>query len=238
MIIFDFLLSLYCWTVIIVFTVCFGVFAIAASFISPAISNKTAKLWGTFILKLCGINVKVYGEENLSTKNSYIITSNHQSYFDIFTLLAFLKPDFRFIAKKSLFEIPFLGWSMTRLGYVPIDRKNIRSALKSVKKAVELTKNNTSILIFPEGSRSSDGSLQDFKKGGLNMLTREENIYVLPVVVKGTVEILRKGGFSIRPFRKVELHILKPMITGKEKGLLEKIENGMRDILELPIQSC
>ena len=167
---------------------------------------------------------------------SYIITSNHQSYFDIFILLACLDINFRFIAKKSLFKIPFLGQSMKRLGYIPIDRENLRNALKSVKKSTELLKNKTSILIFPEGTRSSDGKLSSFKKGGLNMFLKQGGMTVLPVVIKGTINILRKNSLTIHPGKTVELRILKPLDAAAEKGdsniIIEKIENETRAILE------
>ena len=261
-----FFLSLYCWTVIAVLTVVLGIFTVLSSFISPAVSLNIAKVWGRLILKICGIKVRVI--INPATSNfkknsgisktlgvkgaqgagvypenskSYIITSNHQSYFDIFVLLACLSIDFRFVAKKSLFKIPFLGQSMKRLGYIPIDRENLRSALKSVKAGAELLKNKTSVLIFPEGTRSLDGKLLSFKKGGLNMFLKQDNISVLPVAIKGTVNILRKNSLTIHPGKTVELHILQPievseknkgLMSGKEDGIIKTIEDEIRAALE------
>ena len=236
----DFLLSLYCWTVISVLTVILGILAVIFSFFSVDTSQSIAKLWGKVILKACMIKVNVAGAENISPQKSYIITSNHQSYFDIFVLLASLDLNFKFIAKASLFKIPFLGRSMKRLGYIPIDRENLRSALKSVKKSTELIKNKTSILIFPEGTRSLDGKLLSFKKGGLNMLLKQGGITVLPVAIKGTVNILRKNSLAVHPGQKVELHILKPieiseknkgLTSGKEDGIIKKIEEEIRAAL-------
>ena len=231
----NFLLSLYCWTVISALTVILGILAVITSFFSANTSQSIAKLWGVLILKACRVKVDITGSENLSPENSYIITSNHQSYFDIFVLLARLDTGFRFIAKKSLFNIPFLGRSMKRLGYIPIDRENLRSALKSVKKSTEMLKNKTSILIFPEGTRSPDGKLSSFKKGGLNMFLKQGNMTVLPVVIKGTINILRKNSLAVHPGQTVELHILKP-IDAAEKGdsnlIIEKIEQETRAVLE------
>lgn len=225
MILLNFLLSLYCWTVIVFVTVLLGGFAGIVSFVSPKVAHNSAKLWGKLILKLCLIKVNVYGEKNIialtshSTaskveKNSggrsgfYIITANHQSYFDIFILLAYLPMQFKFIAKKSLFNIPILGLSMKRLGYIPIDRENLRSALKTVKETTEVLKNNISILLFPEGTRSVNGKLSSFKKGGLNMFLRLKGAKVLPIAIKGSIEILKKNSFAIHPGKTVELHIL------------------------------
>ena len=232
----NFFLSLYCWIIISVFTIILGIIAVITSFFSANISQKIARLWGKVILKLLGIKVSVDGLENLDPSKSFLITSNHQSYFDIFVLLAHLDLDFRFIAKRSLFKIPFLGQSMKRLGYIPIDRKDLRSALKSVKAGAEALKNKTSILIFPEGTRSPDGKLLSFKKGGLNMFLKQGNMTVLPVVIKGTANILSKNSLTIHPGKTVELGILKPL-NAAEKGdgsgiIIEKIENEIRAILE------
>ncbi|MHB8232531.1 MAG: lysophospholipid acyltransferase family protein [bacterium] len=213
----NFILSLYCWTVISVFTVILGILAVAASFFSENISNKIAKLWSILILKACRIKVNITGAENLSPEKSYIITSNHQSYFDIFILLAYLNVNFKFIAKKSLFGIPFLGQSMKRLGYISIDRENLRNALKSVKKSTELLKNKTSILIFPEGTRSLGGELLSFKKGALNMFLKQGNVTILPVAIKGTADILMKNSFVIHSGKTVELKILKPIAPENSK---------------------
>jgi 1-acyl-sn-glycerol-3-phosphate acyltransferase len=124
---------------------------------------------------------------------------------------------------------------MKRLGYIPIDRENLRSALKSVKAGTELLKNKTSILIFPEGMRSPDGRLLSFKKGGLNMFLKQGGMTILPVVIIGTVNILKKNSLAIHPGKTVELHILKPLNV-VEKGdsavIIEKIEQGTHKALE------
>ena len=230
----NFFLSLYCWIIISVFTVTLGILAVITSFFSANISQKIARLWGKVILKLLGIKVSVDGLENLDPSKSFLITSNHQSYFDIFVLLACLDTNFSFIAKKSLFNIPFLGWSMKRLGYIPIDRENLRNALKSVKKSTELLKNKTSIFIFPEGTRSPDGKLLSFKKGGLNMFIKQGSMAVLPVVIKGTINILNKNSLTIHPGKTVELHVLQPVGCGRENSadVIEKIEQETRSVLE------
>ncbi|MGC8555311.1 MAG: lysophospholipid acyltransferase family protein [Candidatus Acidulodesulfobacterium sp.] len=237
---YSFFKSLYCWVIISFSTVIFGMFAVASSFFGEKIPQAIAKLWSKIILKACFIKVDITGAENISTQKSYIITPNHQSYFDIFVLLASLDLNFKFIAKASLFKIPFLGWAMKRLGYIPIDRENLRSALKSVKKSTELIKNKTSILIFPEGTRSLDGKLLSFKKGGLNMFLKQGGITVLPVAINGTVNILRKNSLAVHPGQKVELHILKPievseknkgLTSGKEDGIIKTIEYEIREVL-------
>jgi 1-acyl-sn-glycerol-3-phosphate acyltransferase len=233
----NFILSLYCWTVISVFTVILGILAVAASFFSENISGKIAKLWGILILKACRIKVNITGAENADHSKSYLIVSNHQSYFDIFVLLACLDLNFKFIAKASLFKIPFLGWSMKRLGYIPIDRKNLKSALKTIHGVNSKLKTNksSSVLIFPEGTRSGDGKLSSFKKGGLNkMLANSDNI--LPVAISGTYKVLKKGSIAIYPKNDIKLTVLKSITVNNDNGIIktddEFILNIQKNIAE------
>ena len=124
---------------------------------------------------------------------------------------------------------------MKRLGYIPMERDNLRSAYESVKESIQNLKSNSSILIFPEGTRSSDGNLNNFKRGGLNMLLRQKGACVLPVAIIGSINVLKKNSILIHPGREVELHILQPVIiddkkTNKNKYdmLIEEIENRTR----------
>ncbi|MHB1661440.1 MAG: lysophospholipid acyltransferase family protein [bacterium] len=233
----NFFLSLYCWTVISVFTVILGMLAAIISFFSENISGKIAKLWGILILKACRIKVNITGSENIDRSKSYLIISNHQSYFDIFVLLACLDLNFKFIAKASLFKIPFLGWSMKRLGYIPIDRKNLKSALKTIHGVNSKLKTNKSwsVLIFPEGTRSSDGKLSSFKKGGLNkLIANSDNI--LPVAISGTYKVLKKGSIAIYPKNDIKLTVLKSITVNNDNGVIktddEFILNIQKNIAE------
>ncbi|MCL4321191.1 MAG: 1-acyl-sn-glycerol-3-phosphate acyltransferase [Deltaproteobacteria bacterium] len=206
----DIAVSIKSWAIIITCTIFFAAAAIFVSlFGSAENTQKVARLWGKTIIKLLGIKVDISGIENADPSKSYLIVSNHQSYFDIFVLLACLDLNFKFIAKASLFKIPFLGWSMKRLGYIPLDRKNLKSALKTVRNLTPTLKTdkNWSILIFPEGTRSNDGKLSSFKKGGLNKLIISSD-YILPVAINGTYDILKKGSIMIYPKNPVKLTIL------------------------------
>ena len=236
----DILISIKSWCIIILATIFFAPAAILISFLgNMERTQEIARLWGKTIVKFLGINISLNGLENIGDSKSYLIVSNHQSYFDIFVLLASLDLNFKFIAKASLFKIPFLGRSMKRLGYIPIDRENLRSALKSVKKSTDMLKNKTSILIFPEGTRSLDGKLLSFKKGGLNMFLKQGNITVLPVAIKGTVNILRKNSLAVHPGQKVELYILRPIeVTERNKGLASGKEDGLIKTIEEEISTA
>ena len=125
------------------------------------------KLWGNVNLWTAGVKVKVTGLENINNRGTYIFVSNHQGWFDIFTAIAKLPFHFSWLAKVELFKIPVLGAAMYRAGYISIDRSDRRKAMNSLNRAAEQIRQGTSVFIFPEGTRSADGVIRDFKKGWL-----------------------------------------------------------------------
>ncbi len=150
------------------------------------------RAWGKTICWLAGVQVKIEGAGNLTPGQTYIFVGNHVSQFDIFSFQGFFPHDFRWIAKKELFRIPFFGPAMLRSGIVPIDRSHGREALKSLNKAAEQIALGTSVLIFPEGTRSADGKLKPFKTGAV-MLAIKAGVPVVPIGFNGTYSILPKG---------------------------------------------
>ncbi len=153
-----------------------------------------ARPWAKGILKVCGIRVRVDGVERVDPNVARIYMCNHESYLDIFGLLGYLPVDFKFILKQELMKIPFLGFAMKLAGYIPIDRKDPRKAVKSIQAAVDKIRNGASILIFPEGTRTEDGTLQDFKAGGFNLALRA-GCDIFPVAIIGSGRLLPKGSF-------------------------------------------
>ena len=141
----------------------------------------------------------------------YIYMPNHQSNFDIPVLLGHLKVQFRWLAKMELFKIPIFGRAMRKAGYISIDRNNRKSAINSLKAAAEKIKNGVSVLIFPEGTRSRDGKIRPFKKGGFVMAI-ESGVPIVPVVISGTREIMTKGKFRVNPGQ-IHMRILTPIDT-------------------------
>ncbi len=148
--------------------------------------------WGKAICWLANVNVRIEGAENLEAGQTYIFVGNHVSQFDIFSFQAYFPHDFRWIAKKELFRIPFFGPAMLRAGIIPIDRSHGRAALKSLNQAAEHVAKGTSVLIFPEGTRSADGHLKPFKTGAV-MLAIKAGVPVVPIGFNGTYSILPKG---------------------------------------------
>jgi 1-acyl-sn-glycerol-3-phosphate acyltransferase len=171
------------------------------------------RFWGKTICVLSGITVKIEGLENLRPDRTYIFAANHQSQFDILTLQGYLVFNFRWLAKKELFRVPIWGAAMKRAGYIPVDRSRGRQALKSLDEAAKRIADGTSVIIFPEGTRSRDGKLQPFKAGGM-VLAIKAGVEIVPVAISGTYEILPKGRLRLQPGN-VLIRIGKPIPTGE-----------------------
>lgn len=190
-----------------------------------------ARLWGRSILIASRIKVTVTGASNVPVGQPCIFMSNHQSNFDIPVLLAHLKFQFRWLAKAELFKIPIFGRGMRGAGYISIDRSDRRSAFRSLAKAAETIRNGSSVLIFPEGTRSRDGNLQPFKKGGF-VLSVDAGVPIVPVVLHGTYAIMPRQGLRIKP-GPVHVEILEPLATEPytrktKDALMEKVREVIR----------
>jgi 1-acyl-sn-glycerol-3-phosphate acyltransferase len=146
-----------------------------------------ARLWARLGLALSGVNVTLAGTEHLPD-GPVIFMSNHQSNFDIFSLLAAMPRQIHWIAKKELFEIPVFGPSMRRGGYIPLDRSDGRKALQSMDEAATTIRQGRSVVLFPEGTRTPDGNLLPFKRGGF-ILARKADVPVIPVTINGSGRI-------------------------------------------------
>ncbi|PKN61794.1 MAG: 1-acyl-sn-glycerol-3-phosphate acyltransferase [Deltaproteobacteria bacterium HGW-Deltaproteobacteria-15] len=190
--------------------------------------------WARLILWVCGVKVQVRGLENLDPAAARIYLCNHQSYFDIFALLAYLPIQFKFVMKKELMSLPLLGPTMRRAGYIGIDREDAREALKGMNQAAEKMKKGASILVFPEGTRSPDGSLQPFKPGAFHIALKSQ-CDIVPLIIDGSRLVVPKGSLRIQK-GSFALHIGKPIpIHGYSKKnmpvLLEKVRDAMAELM-------
>jgi len=136
------------------------------------------------------------GFENLDKDRPYIYIVNHQGYFDIFALLAGLRVDYKFILKKELMSVPILGYMMGKLNYISIDRFDIRKAVKSMDGAVDMVRSGTSILMFPEGTRTEDGNVKEFKKGAFQVALKS-GCALVPIAISGSMDIVPKGSLHV-----------------------------------------
>ncbi|HLA51549.1 MAG TPA: lysophospholipid acyltransferase family protein [Thermodesulfobacteriota bacterium] len=188
-------------------------------------------LWSRILLFLSGVTVEIKGAENLFQDSPQILASNHRGAFDILALQGFIPIQFRWVAKKSLFKIPIIGWSMSLAGYVSIDREKAGSAYKSIERAAEKVKKGASVLIFPEGTRSSAGSLLPFKRGGF-LLAIKSGVPIVPVSIRGTENLMKKESILIRPGA-VKVVIGKPISTEgvDEKVLMNEVRKAIEEEL-------
>ncbi|RUM33510.1 MAG: 1-acyl-sn-glycerol-3-phosphate acyltransferase [Desulfobulbus sp.] len=155
------------------------------------------RIWGKAACWFAGIRVRVEGHENLDPEQTYIFVGNHTSQTDIMTFQGYIPHNFRWIAKKELFAIPLFGAAMRAVEFIPIDRSRGRQAVKSLNNAARRIAEGSSVLIFPEGTRSPDGHLQPFKTGAI-MLAIKAGVPVVPVGFNGTYQALPKGSLLTR----------------------------------------
>jgi len=168
-----------------------------------------ARLSARNLGRACGVHVRVHGAEHLSGPGPYIFVPNHQSHFDIAALLGHLPGRNRFVAKKELFAEPVLGSVLRTLGMVPVDRRDPVDAIARLNRAAS---EGSSLIIFPEGTRSRDGSLLPFKKGAF-IAAIHLRLPIVPIVCRGTRAIMPPGGYlSIVPGN-VDLFVEQPIPT-------------------------
>ncbi|NLA75459.1 MAG: 1-acyl-sn-glycerol-3-phosphate acyltransferase [Deltaproteobacteria bacterium] len=219
---------IFVWTTLATFIM--SLVAICSAFFSRNGNgpHKIGTWWAKSILWVSGIRVQVKGIENLDSERPCVFMCNHQSNFDILVLFYALPAQFRWIAKAELFKIPFFGRAMRGAGYISIERKERRRAIQSLREAADKIRSGVSVMIFPEGTRSPDGNIGEFKNGGF-LLAYEAGVQIMPVVLNGTWSIMSKDSLRIQPGN-VTLSILPPVsvkgYSKSEKTLLAEDVRG------------
>jgi len=223
--------AIYVW--VIFSTLLFSLLAIATSLVTRSGNSvhRVGRMWSRSILAASGIQVAVSGMERIDPARPYIFMSNHQSNFDIPVLLAHLPVQFRWLAKAELFKIPVFGRAMRGAGYISIDRADREAAFKSLGEASEAIRKGVAIMIFPEGTRSLDGTLKPFKKGGF-VLAVDAGVPIVPVAIRGTHAIMAKRTWIIRP-RDVAVEVGEPIDTSDctratKEALMERVRAAIR----------
>lgn len=170
---------------------------------------RMARWWSRGLLLFSGVSVDAISEAELDAGQRYIFMSNHQGLYDIPALIATLPGQTRFLAKRSLFQIPVFGWALKAGGFISIDRENRSRAGESFSEAVRRLQEGSSAMVFPEGSRSLDGKLLPFERGGF-LLALKSGLPIVPVGVRGSLEVRRRDSRIVRPGR-ITIHYGRPL---------------------------
>lgn len=200
------------------------------------------QFWTWLLLRLGGITLKIAGEKNIDAGRSYIFMVNHQSNVDIPVLVQALgRFQLRWIAKKELLRVPFFGWAMWATKHITVDRADPADAVRSLERAKEKIAGGISVVVFPEGTRSRDGRLLRFKKGGF-LLAVKAQTPIVPVTINGSGAVLPSGAWRLRP-GSIEVAIGKPIaIEGHRAGKLRVLSDEARHAIEAnlhpPESSC
>ena len=196
------------------------------------------RLWTWMILMIGGVGLKVTGLSHLDPKRQYIFLVNHQSYIDIPVLIQSL-PSFqlRWITKRELLWVPFFGWALWAAKHITVDRSDRMNAMGSLKKAKERMKSGISLVIFPEGTRSSDGHLLPFKRGGLLLAVRTQTP-IVPVTISGSWTVLPKGDWRIRGGQ-IEVTVGPPVsVNNYRPGTLRVLSAHVQELIENNLQTA
>ncbi len=190
---------------------------------SGRIQIRIARRWSRVLLLVSSVKVQLSGIERIVPSGSYVFASNHLSYMDTPVALANIPVEFRFLAKKGLFKIPFLGYHLARAGHIPVPREDPRAAVKTLSIAAQAVRDRgISLLIFPEGGRSKDGQLHEFKEGAAYIAIKA-GVPIVPVALVGTQEVLPFGVGTVLP-GKVSMRVGEPIptvgLTLRDRGKL------------------
>ncbi|MFC2123758.1 lysophospholipid acyltransferase family protein [Bacteroidota bacterium] len=218
--------------IIFIDTVIFGTLTIPLALISKKLAHYVSGcFWSRLNGTLTPIFVKVHGRENMKKKQSYVIIANHQSSYDIFVLYGWLWIDFKWVMKKELEKVPGLGWGSKVVGHIFIDRRDRKAALKTMKEAREKVKNGTSVIFFPEGTRSETSEMLPFKKGAFKF-AYDLNLPVLPITINGTDKILPSDTWDLMPGR-AEIVIHPPIdINEYPEEKIQDLMDRSREVID------
>ena len=190
-------------------------------------------LWGPALLAIAAVRLKVHHQEPISSDRPAIYVANHLSHYDIPAVFTAIPVALHFIAKKELKKVPFLGWAMSAVGMIFIDRKDKERAIASMNKAGRLIRDGKNVISFPEGTRSSDGELQQFKKG-VFVMAQKTGVDVIPVGIRGSEKVLPRGKTMLRSHPisiRTGTRISSAWI--EEHSLQEFMERTRREVHEL-----
>ena len=212
--------------------------ALVLSFMtSPRTASRLSAVpWARILAFMAPMRVVVEGRENIDPQQSYVLVSNHQSQFDIFMLYGWLGVDFKWVMKQELRSVLGIGMACDRLGHIFIDRSNHAAAMATLEEAKKKIVNGTSVMFFPEGTRSRDGKLMRFKKGAFRMAV-DLGLPILPLTVTGTRNVLPAGTSDLMP-GSARLIIHPPIpVEGLTATDYSHLSNQVREVIASALPS-
>ena len=198
-----------------------------------AFAHGCARFWSRTALSLARVKVTTSGTEYIPIEGPVIYMGNHQGNFDIHALCRAIPRTFSWVAKEELFRVPVFGSAMKRAGYIPLDRSDGRKALKSMRLAAERIAAGTSVVIFPEGTRTLDGSLLPFKRGAF-LLAARAGVPIVPFTINGSMERNPRNRIELHPGT-ISVSFASPIATkGVPEGeLMERVRGAVAAGLEV-----
>lgn len=218
------------WPLIFLATALFGIPAIFAALLPPRGDwfLRFARGWARTLLALAGVKVLLKDGGRLPGDRSFVVVANHESFCDVLVLLAHLPMQVRFLAKRSVFRVPILGWSIAAAGFIPVDRKERSRSGAAVEAALRRLEGGRSVVVFPEETRTPSGEMLPFKSGAAHLALRS-GLPILPLGLAGTFRVLPRGTLQITPGR-VVLAVGDPIETAgrspRERAALTEEARG------------
>lgn len=189
--------------------------------------------WSRSVIRLLLLPIKVTGRENMDPKQSYVFVANHQSFLDVFAVYGWLPNNFKWLMKKEIRRVPFVGTACAVAGHIFVDRSNPRAALQSMEKVKKELVDGISTVIFPEGTRTKTGEIGRFKQGAFK-IAMDMELPVVPITLNGFYKAMPSGQPFANPYSHLSLHIGKPIdisqftdINDAMVHVREKVEQGV-----------
>jgi 1-acyl-sn-glycerol-3-phosphate acyltransferase len=213
------------WTLTVLVAIVLSLFSIAGA--AQFGGRYIARYWGKVILWITPVQTQLTGKSNIKPNQSYVVVANHQSIYDILVVYGHLPLDFKWVMKIELRKMPFVGFACEKMGHIYVDRQNRQASVQAMEAAKSKLVDGTSVVFFPEGTRSNGNQLKPFKKGAFRM-AKDLQLPILPISISGADRVLKSGGFIITPGQ-IKLIIHEPInvdvINNNDSNdLIKKVE--------------
>lgn len=224
--------TIWCWAGCGLSTAFWATVSVLGSLFSGkgGIQHYCMQRWSKDNLWLSRARVEIEGLENLDSRRPQLLVANHSGLHDILSLAAYLPIQFRWVAKRSLFRVPFMGWHMRRSGYIAIDRESPRNAAKSILEAAKQIRGGVNAIAFPEGTRSRTGDLGKFHSGAFSLALRT-GVPLVPVTLDGSYRVIVPKTLQVNPGVTVRIKIARPIdLSSYSKAEKHRL---MADVFEI-----